>query len=148
MQSALARLGHVFLALDKNFDLLADFAQTPQNLLVAIHKTKAFVFDPSFGAKFTDQDLQSSQVVSRDSREEMMNSLELEPTMNKVQPSRAIHIHRRSQLSLRKGLARTEVSRRHAPVGECDLDVERHGDNMRYEDKHDAQSPCRDRSPH
>lgn len=68
----------------------------------------------------------------------MMHSLELQTSMNEVQPSRAVDVHRRAQLSLRERLALSQIRRRHSPMTESDLDMQRHRDDVRHEHKGDA----------
>ena len=61
--------------------------------------------------------------------------------MDKVQPFGAVDVHRGAQLALGEGFRLAEIRCRHAPVGEGDLHVERHRDDVRQEDEGDADGP-------
>ncbi len=60
----------------------------------------------------------------------MMHGLELQATVNEVEPGRAGDIHGGAELLLREGFGIAEVGSRHCEVGEGDLDVQRHGDDV------------------
>lgn len=77
----------------------------------------------------------------------MVHSLELQAAMHKVEPGRARDVHGGAQLALGEGLGVAEVGRRHAPMGEGDLDVQWHGDDVRDEDEGDAEGPGGDAAP-
>lgn len=76
--------------------------------------------------------------MSRDSREEVVDGLELETAMEPVQPGSAINIHRGAKHPLRKGFMHPEVSGRHSEVRKCDLHMQRRGDHMRDHDEYEA----------
>ena len=76
-----------------------------------------------------------------------MDSLELEAPVDEVQPSRAVHIHRSTQLLLCERFRCSEVRRRHAPVREGDLHMERHGRDMADQNEGDAEGPGGDGRP-
>lgn len=147
MQPALPRLRHVLLTPDQVLDLHAHLVQPPQHLFVSVHEPQQRVRDPCLGAKLHDQRLQPAQVVPRHTREQVVHGLELEAAVEPVEPRRAVNVHGGAELALGKGLGFAEVRGRHGPVGECDLDVKRHRDNVRDEDEADADGPCGERAP-
>ena len=76
-----------------------------------------------------------------------MHGLELQAAMDKVQPGGTVHVHGGAQLALREGFGVAQVRRRHGPVRERDLHVQRHGDDVRDEDEGDAQGPAGQGAP-
>lgn len=76
--------------------------------------------------------------MSRDTREEVVDGLELETAMEPVQPGSAINIHRGAKHPLREGFMHPEVSGRHGEVRKCDLHMQRRGDHMRDHDENEA----------
>ncbi len=67
--------------------------------------------------------------------------------MDEVQPRRAGDVHGGAQLFLREGLGVAEVGGGHGEVGEGDLHVQGHGDDVRDQDEGDAEGPGRDGAP-
>lgn len=147
MKSTLASLGHKFLALDKSLDHLADFLQSAQNNLVALDESIALVLDGGLVAELANENLESAQVVARHTREEMVNSLELQTSVQEVEPLRAVDVHGSAKLALREALGGTQVGCRHAPVAQGDLNVQKHGDAVRNEDKCNSDGPGRKSAP-
>ena len=72
-----------------------------------------------------------------------MHGLELQATVNEVEPGRAFNVHRSPQLLLRKRLRRSEICRTCAPVRQCDLYVQRERDHVADEQEHDSRVPSR-----
>lgn len=147
MQPALPRLRHVLLTPDQVLDLHAHLVQPPQHLFVSVHEPQQRVRDPCLGAKLHDQRLQPAQVVPRHTREQVVHGLELKTAVDPVEPRRAVDVHRGAELALGEGLGFAEVRGRHGPVGEGDLDVKGHSDNVRDEDEADADGPRGERAP-
>lgn len=77
----------------------------------------------------------------------MMHGLKLQPAVDEIQPGRALHVHGGAQLALRERLAVAQVRRRHRPVRERDLHVQRHCDDVRDEHERDAQGPGGEGAP-
>lgn len=77
----------------------------------------------------------------------MVHGLELQTTVDEVEPSRAVHVHGSTQLTLRKRLFLAQVRCRHAPVRQGDLNVQRHRNDVRYQYECNAERPCRQRAP-
>src|SRR5690606_2435348 len=61
--------------------------------------------------------------------------LELQASMEKVQPFRTIDIHASSQHFLGERLLWSQIRGRHGKMRKCDLDMKRHGDSMADHDK-------------
>lgn len=61
--------------------------------------------------------------------------------MDEIQPFGAIDVHGGTDLALREGLPFAEVGGRGCPVGEGDLRVEGHSDDVGDEDEADAELP-------
>jgi hypothetical protein len=147
MKSTLTGLGHELLTLDKCLNHLANLLKSAQNNLIALNKAIALVLDGSLVAEFADQSLQSTQVVTRYTREEMVDSLELEASVQEIQPSGAIDIHGGAQLTLREALGRAQIGGGHAPMAQGDLNVQKHGDAVRDEDECNSNGPCGECAP-
>lgn len=147
MQSALTRLRHVSLAMDQDSDLITNILKTVEDLAVAIHKVENRVGNTGFGAKLPDQDLSLAEVVSWKSGEQVVNSLELESTVDEIEPSRAINVHAGSELPLGEGLGFAKIRCRHTPMRQSDLNVKGHGDDVRDENKGNASRPVGQGSP-
>lgn len=73
-----------------------------------------------------------------------MYGLELQPTVEEVQPGGTLDVHGGSEHFLGKGLVDAEVGGRHGEVGESDLDVKGRGDHVGDEDERDAAGEGRD----
>lgn len=68
----------------------------------------------------------------------MVDGLELQATMEKVEPLRAIHIHGRAQHLLCEGLLWPVVHGAHGKVGQCNLHMKRHGHHVADHDVHET----------
>ena len=77
MQPALARRGHMLLALKQDLGLLCNLVQPTKHYLVAIIKTVDGIRDLRLLAKFLDKRLDLAQVMSRYAGEEVVHRLEL-----------------------------------------------------------------------
>lgn len=147
MCSHLSLLGHLILALNHDLDLLADIRQVTDDLLVAIHESEDGVRDLGLLTELLDKSLTSPQVVAGHTGKEVVHSLELQTAVIPVEPLRAVDIHGGSQLGLGKCLGLAAIRRRHTPVGQVDLAVERHEDDVRDDDKDNAVEPSRNGAP-
>ena len=141
MQPALASLGHVLLALHHDLELGADLVQPAQHLLVPVHELEDGVLDARVVAELPHQRLDLAQVMPRHAREEVVAGLELEAAVDEVEPGGAVDVHGGAELALGEGLGVAEHGGGHAPVGQGDLDVQRHGDEVGDEDEGDADGP-------
>ena len=74
------------LAFGKNSSLSTHFRKTAHDLLVTAHKPIERIRDVDLPAKLLDELLCASEVVSGNPRVQMMNGLELETTMDEIQP--------------------------------------------------------------
>lgn len=147
MQSTLACLSHVLLTAGQDLDLLANLVQSTEDLAISIDESQNGVGDLRLLAELADHDLDLSEVVSGYAGEQMVDGLELEATVDEVQPGRAVNIHGGSELALGEGFVLAEVGCGHSPVGKGDLYVERHGDDMGDQDEHDTGRPVGQRAP-
>ena len=141
MQSTLARLRHMFLALDHHLHHLTNLLEATQDNLIPFNEAIAVILHARLLAKLADELLSAAQIVAGHTRKQVVDGLELESAMHPVQPRRTIDVHGRPHLALGKALAGPEVARRHTPVGKCDLNVQRHGDEVGDEDESDADGP-------
>lgn len=64
--------------------LFCNIGQTRNHLLVTIDKSEDGIRNLDFAAELSDKFLGFSKIVTRDSRKEMMNCLELETSMEKI----------------------------------------------------------------
>lgn len=147
MQTALARLRHVSLTMSQDPDLVTNILKSVEDLAVAVHKVEDRIGNAGLGAKLPDQDLSLAEVVSWDSREQVVNCLELKSTVDEIEPSRAIDVHGGSKLSLGEGLGFAKIRCGHAPMRQSDLNVKGHGDDVRDENKGNAGWPVGQGSP-
>jgi hypothetical protein len=137
----------VLLALDHNVKLVAHVLETTKNLSVSIGEVEDGVRNASVGTELADHNLCLAEVVARHTGEKMVNGLELKTAVNKIHPRGAVDIHSGSELSLSKGFRLAEVNSGHSPVRKGDLDVKRHGDDVRNEDEDDTSSPVGETAP-
>lgn len=144
MQPTLARLDHVRLALDQGIHHLRYLLQPAQHDLVPLDKPIALILDANVLAELPDQHLQSSQIVPRHPGEQVVDGLELQASVQEVQPRRTIDIHGGSKLALGEGLCGAEIRRRGSPVGESDLHVQEQSDGVRDEDERNTSGPVRE----
>lgn len=147
MKPALPRLGHILLTLDQQANLLAHLVQMPKYLLVPVGERQDGVRDARLVAELPHERLHLAQVVPGHAGEEVVDGLELQAAVHKVHPGGAVDVHGGPELALGEGLALAQVGGGHAPVGEGDLDVQRHGDDVADEDEDDAGGPGRDVAP-
>ena len=119
--------GQAPLTLGQDSRLPTDLRQTANYHLVTAHKPVQRVRDPDLVTKLLHELLRPPQVMSRDSRVQVMDSLELQPAVDEIQPLRAVHIHRRPQHLLREGLVGTEVGGGHGKVRQGDLQMQGRG---------------------
>lgn len=94
MQPAVPSNRHVLLAIQQNLDLIAHIAQPPNNLAVSIYKPQNGIRHAGLRAKLLDHALDGSKVVPRHAREQVMDGLELQAAVDKVQPGRTIDVQR------------------------------------------------------
>jgi len=141
VQSTLASLSHVHLALYQCIHHAGHLLQSAQYNLVAFYKGITVILDTRLFAKLLDQSLHGTKVMSWHAGEEMVYGLKLQATMEPIQPFGAVNIHSRTQLTLGKGFSWAQVSGRHSPVGERDLNVEDNGEAVGNEYEEDARGP-------
>jgi hypothetical protein len=137
----------VLLALDHDSELIANILKPAQNLAVSVGEVENRVRNASVVAEIADEELHLSEVMARHSGEEMVDSLELETAVDEVEPGRAVDVHGGSELALGEGLGLAKVDGGHSPVGQGDLDVQRHGDDVRDENEGDAGGPVGESAP-
>jgi len=94
------------LALRQDRRLAAHVSQSTDDLAVAVHEAEQRVGDADLGAEVLDETLRLAEVVARDPRVEVVDGLELQAAVDKVQPRRAGHVHRGAQHLLRERLVR------------------------------------------
>jgi hypothetical protein len=93
METALARLCHVILALCQHRQLPTDLCQSPNDLLITLCKPIDVVLNPRLGTKLLHHRLDLPQIVSWDSGEQVVYRLELKSTVSPIQPDGAHDIH-------------------------------------------------------
>lgn len=112
-----AALGDGLATLLHEADLFRDFTKPADDLLVAIIEREDGIGDTSIATELYDELLRATQVVARDPRVEMVNGLELQATVEEIQPCWAVDVHSGTEHLLREGLANTQVGGRHSEVG-------------------------------
>lgn len=141
MQPALPRLGHVRLTLRQDLRLARDLLQFTQHHTVALDKAVDQIADLGLGAEVLHECLQAAEIVARDAREEVVDGLELQAAVDEVEPGGAGDVHGGAELALGEGLGGAEVGGGGAPVGEGDLDVQGHGDEVGGQEEEGARVP-------
>lgn len=142
MQPALASRSHILLTLDHHLDHIANLLQPVENHLVPLHKPIAVIRHTRLLTKLAHKLLPPPQIMPRHAGEQVVNSLELQTAVDPIQPRGAVDVHGCAHLALGEGFGGTEVGGRHAPVGQGDLHVQDHGDQVRDEDEADADGPA------
>lgn len=84
----------------QEFGLVSHVGKSSEDFLVAIYKSQDLVLDIDVVGKFLDEDLQAAKVVTRYAGKQMVHSLELESTVEEVEPSRAFNVHSGTKLVL------------------------------------------------
>ena len=130
-------------ALLKQMHLLRHITQSINDLFIAVQKRENRIWDVCLAAEIQNQMLCSTEVVSRDARIEVVDGLELQATMEEVQPGRAVDVHGCAKHFLREGLVDAHVGRRHGEVRECDLYVQRRCHHVGHHDESQAAAPVR-----
>ena len=90
--------------------LLRNFAQPADDLLVSIVEREDGIGDTSVTAKFENELLRTTEIVAGDARVKMMDGLELQASMEEVEPGRAVNVHGRAKHFLGERFANSEVS--------------------------------------
>ena len=91
-----------------------------------------------FRTEVSHKRLRFPQIVSRDPGEQVVDGLELEAAVDKIQPGGAVDVHGRAQHFLWEGLVHAHVCGGHGEVAERDLDVERGGDHVGDHDEDES----------
>ncbi len=131
-------LRYFSLALGQDGCLSRDFGQLPDNLLVSVDEAVEGVRNAGLVAELLDIFLDAAKVVTRHAWEQVVDHLELESAVEKVQPRRAVDIHGGSKHLLWEGFVWPQVGRAHGEVRESDLHVEGACDHVAYHDKDKA----------
>ena len=77
----------------QNSYLPTDIAKMADNLLIAIDEAVECIRDTNLTAEFHNQLLRTTKIVPRDARVQVMDSLELQATVDKIKPLRAVDVH-------------------------------------------------------
>ena len=128
-------LSESLLTLCQYCSLSSNLSQFPNYFFVPIYKPVQRVWYAHLGAEFLHELLSSAQVVSWHPWKEMVDSLELQATVEKVQPLRTFDIHCCSEHLLRERLVWAELCSAHGEVGQSDLSVKRHRDHVASHEK-------------
>lgn len=143
----MSRLSHVLVTFHKRSDHLCHLVEPRQDHLVAINKALVVISDPCLFAELNDKTLCLAEVMPGQSREEMVDSLELEATVKKIEPLGAVHIQGGAELALGEGLGWAQVGSGHSPVGEGDLDMQQDRDRMGQQNEGHTGWPVRQGAP-
>lgn len=86
------------------------FTQTADNLFVSIVEREDRVRDTSITTEFKNEFLCATKVMAGNARVEVVDGLELQASMEEIEPSWAVDIHSGAKHFLRERLANSEVS--------------------------------------
>ncbi len=103
-------------ALFQNSGLVGNIPQAPDDLFIPIYKCEDRIWDPHLLAELLDQPLGSAEVMSWNPGEKMVDSLELETTVEKVQPWGTVYVHGCAEHLLRERFLGAQVGCRHGEV--------------------------------
>lgn len=98
-------LGNRFAALLHEADLLCDITETADNLFISIVERENRIWDTSVSAEFQNLLLGATQVVARHAWVQMVDGLELQTSMEEIEPCWAVDVHSGAKHLLREGLA-------------------------------------------
>lgn len=124
-------------------NLLRNVSESTNNLLITIKEREDSIWDTRVTTELKDKFLRATEVMPRDTRVEMVNSLELKTTVEEIQPCWAVHVHGSAEHFLGEGLVHAQISCGHGEVGERDLNVQWRSDHMRDQDEKDTATPVR-----
>lgn len=128
----------------QNARLLSNMSKPTNDLLIAIIESEHGIRNIHILTKLLDKLLRLAQIMSRNTRIQMMNRLELKSTVEKVQPGRTVHVHGCAEHLLGERLPGTEIGGRHRVVREGNLHMEWCGDHVGYQDKGNSIPPAGD----
>lgn len=130
------------MAFGQDLRLASNIRKSSNDLLVSIYKSIQSVRYTHLSTEFLNELLRSPEVVSWYSGIEMMDRLELQATVDEVQPLRTVHVHGRSEHLLGKRLVDAQVRRAHGKMTERDLYVQWCGNHVAHEEERPATSGC------
>jgi hypothetical protein len=130
-----------------DLSLLSDLLQSAQHNSIASCKAVDHVLDLRLGAELLDQCLQIAEIVARYAWEQVVHGLELQAAVNEVEPCRARDVHCCAQLALGERLSWAQVGGAGAPVGERNLHVQRHRDEVACDEEDGTGGPGRNVAP-
>ena len=139
---------HGSLTLGEDPCLLGHITEAADDFFVAISETIDGIRDTNVFAKLHDELLRATQVVARDSRIQVVDCLELKPSVEEVEPLRTVDVHCCAKHSLREGLGDAEIGSAHGEVTEGDLHMDRHGHCVTDQEKGKAIPAGRDAFVH
>ena len=128
MHMIVTLLNHTPLTLPQNRSLPRHISKPPNNLPIPIRKPIERIWNAHILTKLLHHPLRPPQIMSWYTGVQVVDYLELQATVHKVQPGGAVDIHGCSKHFLRKGFVDTEVCGRHCEVGKHDLKVHWCGD--------------------
>lgn len=131
----------------QKFRLSSNVRKSTNNLLVTIIEGKDRIRNVHILTEFPNKLLRLAQIVSRDTRVQVVNSLELKTTMEKVQPRRAVDIHSSAKHLLGERFQRAKISSGHSVVRQRNLHMQRRSHHMRDENENDTAEPSRNATP-
>lgn len=97
-------------------DLFRNIPKPPNDLLVTIEERENSIWDTRITTELKNKLLRATQIVSRNTRVQMVDGLKLQTTVEKIKPCRAVHVHGCAEHFLGKGLVHAQVSCGHGEV--------------------------------
>lgn len=133
------------LAVSQDSGLTAHVSQSTNDFLVPVHKAIQRIRDAHLPAKLLHQLLRPPKVMSRYPGVQMVDRLELQPAVQKIQPLRTLNVHGGPQHLLRERLVDAQVGGAHGEMAQGDLDVEGAGDHVADHDEEEPVAGVRNR---
>lgn len=114
--AALNMMGGNLLAFRQDGRLSRYLREPTNDILVAVDEAIQGVRDAHIIAEILHKPLRLAQVVARNARVHVVDDLELQPSVEEIEPRRAVDVHGRAQHLLRERLLRAQVGRAHGEV--------------------------------
>lgn len=137
----------MLLASRKNLRLVCDVLELSKDTVVSFDESEDLVVDSCLLAEVPYENRQLSQVMSRHTREQVVHRLELETTVEEVQPFRTGYVHGGAELALSKDLSWAKVGCACAPVRQCDLDLQGQSGHVAHQQEKPSILSVRDALP-
>lgn len=127
----------------QNTDLFRDVAESVNDFFVAVVERENGIWNPRIATELENKLLGTTQVVAWDTWVKMVDGLELQTTVEEIQPCRTVHIHGRTKHLLGEGFMDAQISSGHGEVRKSNLDMQWSSDHVGNQGEKDPTAPVR-----